>query len=113
MVRFTGELLPLDKRNPGGLSTLTVFIQGKHWLFRLEKVEELRGRYGDRMILQSLFHRQVHFYGPENLTLPLQQPEIAGKLLTIKGCLYPKERRFLITEVEEAREVAFQKQKER
>jgi hypothetical protein len=109
-VRFTGALLPLDEQSHGDLSTLTVFIQGKHWLFRLAEVEELTGRSSDWAILRGLFRRQVRFYGPASLIAPLQKPEIAGKLLTVKGRLYTRERRFLITAVEEVRDIALQNQ---
>ncbi len=68
------------------------------------------GRKGGQAILRDLFHRQVRFYGPEDLIVSLQKPEIAGKLLTIEGRLYPKERRFLITVMEEVTEVTLENQ---
>lgn len=100
-VRFTGTLLPLKAQNHGDFFTLTVFIRGQYRLLRLEAVEELTARECDRTIIQELFHRQIRLYGPDDLILSLQQPESVGKLLTIEGRLYPRDRRLLIAAVEE------------
>ena len=105
LVRFTGELLPLDEQDHGELSTLSVFIQGKHWLFKLAEVQELTGRVSDRAILQDLLGRQVRFYGSTDLIVPLLNPRIMGKVLTVEGRLYPRERRFLITGFDPGKEI--------
>lgn len=104
LVRFTGALLPLEEEGRRGLHTLTVFIKGQKWIFRLAKVETLTGRNRGWAILQDLFPPQVRFIGPEDLIRLLQKPEITGKLLIIEGRLYTGDRMLFITAVEEAAE---------
>lgn len=99
-VRLTGVLLPIDEQDREDLITLKVFVQGQPWLFRVGKVEKLAGSERAQAIRQELLRRQVRLYGPEDLIAPLQEPEIAGKPLTIEGRFYANERRLLVTAVE-------------
>lgn len=104
-VRVTGMLLPLDAQDRRDHSTLPVFIQGQHRLLRLDTVEELMARERDRTILRELCPRQVRLYAADDLILPLLRPESVGKFLTIEGRLSLRERRLLITAVEDVTEV--------
>lgn len=103
LVRFTGALLPLEEKDRSHLPTLTVFIKGKRWIFRIAKVEKLTGSSFDGWrLLRGLFPPEVRFLGPERLISLLQEPEIMGKLLTIEGHLYIGDRMFFVEIVEEA-----------
>lgn len=97
LVRFTGTLLPPDEKANGGVHTLRIFIQNKEWLFRLENVETLSGTNYGWMILGDLFPPELHFTGPADLLGPLQQPELAGKMITVEGRLYLADRMLAVT----------------
>lgn len=99
LVRFTGTLLPLtDKiRRP----TLTVFIKGKRWGFRIAKVQKLTGSSPDGWrLVRSLFPPMVHFVGPERLLSLLQERDTLGRRLSVEGHLYVGSRLFLVMRVE-------------
>lgn len=111
-VRFTGILLPAHTQASAGLCTLAVFTSGVNRLLRLDAVENLTTREYDRAVLQDLWRRKVRFYGPEHLMRRLQQSESASELLTIEGRLYPREKRFLISAIEETSKAELQNQRE-
>ena len=105
-VRLSGVLLPLGAQDSAELRSLTVFVHGQLWRFRLDAVEEVTNGNYARLQLRDLMWCSIRLYGSEGLLASLQQPEIAGKHLTIEGHLYPKERRLLVTAAEETPTVA-------
>ena len=100
-VRLSGVLLPLDEQKPQEISTLLIFVPGQLWQFRLDGLEEVTDRNYERVRVSDLRGRSFRLYGPGSLIDPLQQPHMAGKHLTVEGRLYLKERRLLVTRVEE------------
>lgn len=105
-VRLSGVLLPLGVQDNSELRTLIVFVHGQLWRFRLDAVEEVIDGHHRRLHLRDLRKSSVRLYGSDILMNPLQQPEIAGKHIAIEGHLYAKERRLLVTAVEETPAVA-------
>jgi hypothetical protein len=101
-LRVTGTLLPVEEQKRDDLVTVNIFVQDKPWLLRMGKVEELTEMERERAVKDDVLLRQVRFYGPDALMQRLQQPGSVGKVLTIEGRLDTKERRFLVTAVEEA-----------
>jgi hypothetical protein len=101
-LQITGTLLPTDGPEREDLVTVRVFVQGQPWLLRIGKVEDLTEQTREQVAKDDVLLRQVRFYGPEELISQLQKPEIAGKVITIEGRLDTKEKRFLVTGVQEA-----------
>jgi hypothetical protein len=101
LIRFTGALFPVEGEVHAGFHTLTVSFKEKRWIFRLDKVEPLTSSVPGWTILQHLFPPEVRFIGPEDLINLLQEPEIVGKRLTIKGRLYIRARTLIVTAVKE------------
>ena len=101
-MRVTGMLLPITEQGREDLVTVNIFVQDKPWLFRVGKVEELTATEREQAVQQGVLLRQVRFYGPDALIGRLQDPKIVGKVLTIEGRLDAKQRRFLVTAVQEA-----------
>jgi hypothetical protein len=100
-VRLTGMLLPVNEQNREDLVTVSIFVEGTAWMLRVGEIKELDARNREQAAEQAVQLRQVRFYGPAELIGKLRKPEIAGKVLTIQGRLDPKEKRFLVTSVEE------------
>ena len=105
-VRLSGMLLPFGAQDNSELRTLIVFVHGQLRRFRLDAVEVVTDGNQGRGHLRDLSKCPVRLYGSDVLLAPLQQPEIAGKRITIEGHLYTKERRLLVTAVEETPTVA-------
>ncbi len=103
LVRFTGILLPVEEDQPQSLHhSLYITIQGKAWLFRLARVENLTdSRYG-WTLLRRLFPPRVRFTGPEHLIALLK--ELSEKPFTVEGRLYLGSRMLYVTAVEKAKE---------
>ncbi len=100
-VRFSGMLLPPNEQNREDIVTVSIYVEGTPWLLRLGEIKELTARNQEQAKEQAVQLQQVRFYGPEDLIGRLRKPEIAGKVLTIEGRLDTKERRFLVTAVQE------------
>ncbi len=105
-VRLSGMLLPFGAHDVSELRTLIVLVHDQLWRFRLDAVEEVTGGSHGRVHLRDLRKCSVRLYGADVLITRLQQPEISGKHITIEGHLYTKERRLLVTVVEETPAVA-------
>lgn len=103
LVRFTGSFLPINETKAGELSSLIVSIKETKWHFRIAKIEKLSGRdpSGTRL-LESIFPRQLHFTGPEDLLNVLRDPQIEGTLITLEGRLYVGEHMFFLTTITDA-----------
>ncbi len=105
-VRLSGVVLPLGSQDSAELRSLTVFIYGQLWRFRLDAAEEVTNGNHTQLHLRDFMWCSIRLYGSEDLLAPLQQPEITGKHLTIEGHLYSKERRLLVTAMEATPTVA-------
>jgi hypothetical protein len=97
VVRLTGRLQPLQRKDGEGLHTLRVFIGRKEWLFQLEDIETLTGTNRGWTILNEIFPSELRLIDSEDLIGPLQQPEMAGKLITVEGRLYAGDRTLVVT----------------
>lgn len=103
-VRLTGTLLPVEEEGRGGLrDTLDVNIDGKVWVFRLAKVQNLKANGFGREIFRHVVPAGVRFVGSEDHIHNLQKPEMADTRLTITGFLYPVSRTFFITAMDEVK----------
>ncbi|MGE0822122.1 MAG: hypothetical protein AB7G75_08055 [Candidatus Binatia bacterium] len=100
LVRFTGTLLPPDEAKQG-IDTLQVSIEGKDWIFKIDKVRELTGPAHGQMILEDIFPPKLRFVGPDEFIAPLQQGAIANHPITVDGRLYIAHHMFLVTWVED------------
>jgi len=103
-LRVTGMLLPLEEQQRDDVVTATIFVHDKPWLFRVGKVEGLTGPEREQAVKEGALLEQMRFYGPDALLRRLQKAHLLGKLLTIEGQLDAKERRFLVTAVEETKD---------
>lgn len=90
LVRLTGNLyLPGQNGARQGADTFTVFTQGKEWIFNVKAAQDLTGNETGWEILQNTFPPVLNFRGPQNFIRPLEDPKIAGKLVTVEGYFYP------------------------
>lgn len=101
-VRVTGTLLPADGQTREDIITVPIFVQGQPWLLRIGKVEELTAYERAQAVKHDILLRQVRFYGPEELISKLRRPDMVGRVLTIEGRLDAREKRFLVTAVQES-----------
>jgi hypothetical protein len=101
-LRVTGTLLQADGQEREDLVTVKVFVQGHPWLLRIGKVEDLTAQAREQAAKDDVLLRQVRFHGPEEFISKLQNPEIAGKVVVIEGRLDTREKRFLVTGVQES-----------
>jgi hypothetical protein len=96
VVRFVGTFQPFSEQGAGGLNTLTVFVQNQKWLFQVNRVDTVTGSDPGMMLLNYIFPPQLRFFGPPNRIAPLENPEIAGKQVTLEGFLYIPDRTFYV-----------------
>jgi hypothetical protein len=102
-VRVTGTMLPYSEQQRDDLVTATIFVQDKPWFFRVGKVEGLSSAEREQAVNEGALLEQVRFQGPDAVMRRLQKANLAGKPLVIEGQLDAKERRFLVTSVEETK----------
>jgi hypothetical protein len=102
LVRFTGTLVPPNKKDENGLHTLRVLIQDQEWLFRLDNVETLTGTNYGWMILNDIFPPELHFTGSDDLIRTLQAADRTDSPVRVEGRLYISDRMFAVTAVEES-----------
>jgi hypothetical protein len=98
VVRLTGTLVPLTAQQDKGLDTLSVWMNGQEWVFKLTDVQTLSGSNYGAMILNKLFPREVRLRGPDTLLDPIQTAAAAGKPLVVEGRLYVANRTLVVTE---------------
>ncbi len=84
-ISLTGTLHSPGEKGMAGLNTCTISVQGKEWVFDVKKAQNLQGNELGLDILQNVFPSTLRFMGPKNLLASLEQPEVAGKLVTIQG----------------------------
>lgn len=99
LVRFTGTLLSPEEADTG-IDTLSVSVEGKEWIFKVNRVRELTGPAHGQMILEDIFPPRLRFVGPDEFIVPLQQPGITEQVINVEGRLYIAHRMFLVTAVE-------------
>lgn len=101
-LRLTGTLLSVEEEDQVGLhDTLEVNINGKMWIFRMEKVKNLKANGYGREALRHVVPARVNFVGSEDLIHNLQKPGVTGNPLAIAGFLYPASRTLYVTAVDE------------
>lgn len=98
LVRFTGTLLP-PQETYSGVDTLSVSVEGKDWIFRVNRVQELTGSAYGQGILGDIFPPQLRFVGPDELLAPLQQADITEQRINVEGRLYVAHRMLFVTAV--------------
>lgn len=102
LVCFTGVFWPLEEKGRSGAPTLTVRVTDVVWIFRIAKIENLRGTdLSELGLFRALFPPRVHFVGSEDLLRPLRDPAIVGRRLSIQGYLYTADRVLWVTAIEE------------
>ena len=105
-VRLTGIFYPLEEEEfRGGIITLKVIIKEKTWQFRVHKIQNITvPEKSNLRLLNDIHPPTLYFRGGKKLMKTLQQPEITGKLITIEGQLYPRERFLTVTTAQWAEE---------
>jgi hypothetical protein len=98
VVRLTGTLVPITRKQDQGLDTLNVWIKDQEWAFKVTDVKTLSGTDYGPMILNQLFPREVRFEGPDTVIAPIQTAAAAGKPLVVEGRLYVADRSLMVTE---------------
>ena len=102
-IRLVGAILPFADKDPLRQHTLTIYIEGEKWIFRVVEVQQLTGNDpGGWGLLRRLFPFELRFLGPPELLSRLQDPQMRGKRLMLEGQLYTGGKRLFITKVEEA-----------
>jgi hypothetical protein len=101
-LRVTGTLLPADGQKRDDLVTVNIFVRDTPLVLRIGKVEDLTAPERTRAVKDDVLLRQVRFSGANALMERMLKPEMLGRVLTIQGWLDTRERRFLVTSVEEA-----------
>lgn len=62
LVCFTGVFWPLEEKGRSGAPTLTVRVTDVVWIFRIAKIENLRGTdLSELGLFRALFPPRVHF----------------------------------------------------
>lgn len=100
LVRLTGTLHPLQEEG-APVHALPVFINDAHWNFWLTRIDNLSGPPYGWLTLTDLFPRELRLSGPDELLGLLQQPQIAGKPISVEGRLYTVYRKLVVTAVGE------------
>jgi hypothetical protein len=105
-IRVTGMMLPFEEGKRDDLAVATIFVHDKPWFFRVGKVEGLTQEERDKAVNDGALMEQVRFYGPDALMRRMQKADVTGKPLIIEGQLNAKERRFMVSSVEEVNSAA-------
>ena len=102
-VRVTGALLPIDHEQREDIITVRVFVKDQPRLLRIGKLEELSQGQKDRAVEQDVLLRQIRMYGPTELIDKLSSTEILEKPVIIEGKIDTKEKRFLVSSVQDGK----------
>jgi len=107
LVRFTGTFFSTkeeaDKAQRGDVFDVVVGDK-KEWAFVVKDARNLSCVETKLSILNDIFPRRLYFRGAKEPISFLQNPEIAGELITVHGYLYKNSRRFDVTSAEAAPE---------
>jgi hypothetical protein len=88
-VRIVGVLVAPEDKRRSTLQTLTVHVKGKTWKLRIRNIKALTATTNSGWgLLRELFPPKLRLLGADALLAPLQQDDIAGKLLELEGRLY-------------------------
>ena len=105
VVTMSGTLQPFHEHQSHGLNTLTVTIAEKQkWLFQVNRVDTVTGTDPGVMLLSEIFPPELRITGSTHDTALLEEPSVAGKMITLQGFLYIADRNFYVGEVSVAAE---------
>jgi hypothetical protein len=100
LVRIQGVLAIPTNQQRDNLKTVSVHVKGKTWKLRINEITSLTASTTTGWsLLNDLFPRKLHLIGPDELLLPLQHDDIAGKPLELEGRLYVGEHQLLLSDV--------------
>ncbi len=89
LVSLTGILHPLGEKSVTGSYTFAIYIQDKEWwIFDVKEARDISGMEPGMAILRDLFPSRLRLVGPKSLIASLEKPEMADKLITIKGYVH-------------------------
>ena len=100
-MRVSGTLLPRDTPERDDIVTVKVYVRGTPWLLRVGAVEDLTQRERKQVIQKGILRKQVRFLVPDELSAHFDGPNLAGRPMVLEGRLYVRDRRFVVTSVEE------------
>ncbi len=107
VVTMSGTLQPFHEQDSHALNTLTVTIADKQkWLFSVKRVDTLTGTDPGVMLLSEIFPPELHLRGSTPDLAVLEEPDLAGKTVTLQGFLYIADRNFYVGDVSVAAETA-------
>jgi len=105
VVTMSGTLQPFHEHQSHGLNTLTVTIAEKQkWLFQVNRVDTVTGTDPGVMLLSEIFPPELRITGSTHDTALLEEPSVAGKMITLQGFLYIADRNFYVGDVSVAAE---------
>jgi hypothetical protein len=84
-LRVTGVVLAPGEANRDDLVLVDITIQGKPFLLRVGKVEELTTQEKSQVVKNDVLLRKVRFTGPVELMEQLQKPERLAKQSLLKA----------------------------
>ncbi len=84
LISLTGILYPPEQKMTG-MYSFTVFVKNREWIFIVEEARNISGLEPAQKILRDLFPATLYLWGSNKLITPLENPEIAGRLITIEG----------------------------
>jgi hypothetical protein len=88
LISLTGIFYPLGKNGVRGWDAFTIYIQGKEWwIFDVKKARDISGMELGMVLLEELFPSTLRLVGLKNLIASLENPDMAGKLVTVQGYL--------------------------
>jgi hypothetical protein len=105
VVRMTGTLQPVGDQG-GGLNALTISVHDKQWIFKVTRLDTTTGTDPGMLLLSYIFPPELRFFGPPERLAPLENPEVAGKPVTLEGFLYIGDRTFYVASVNVAADKA-------
>ncbi len=98
-VIITGNLY-VPGEEGAALNPFTVNIEGRQWILDVQTVRTVQGeQLGLEILNDLLFPSALRFVGPHNLLGLLDQPENAGRPVTIEGYVHVPYNYFEVTGV--------------
>jgi hypothetical protein len=105
-LRVTGMMVPHEAQPRDAFRTVSIVVNDKPWLFRINDAETLTG--GQEVVPDTMkdefLLKDIRFTGPDALMRRLQKANQMGRPLTLEGQLDAKERWFRVTAIEENRD---------
>ncbi len=100
-MRVSGTLLPRDTPERDDIVTVKVYVHGTPWMLRVGAVEDLTQRERKQVIQKGILRKKVRFLVPDELSAHFDGPNLVGRPMVLEGRLYVRDRRFVVTSVEE------------